>query len=275
MDQNNLKCPVCINIMTFPRIYDCGHSLCEECMIQIDNETNTRFRTRRDAVIYKCPLCRVITHKPWFSRPKNLFLMNILESNEEYRKIVGEKRYENNPLDNIPENINLSFLCSRSREIKMNELYNYILPLLIKSCMDGKQELIISDRASEIYEYSSEISKKLFNNHGIYKIISTKDIFRIFNIKTLSNREFRNMQEYINPNYNSNIQFYDDDDDDDEEEIFPNSFNYQENNYIENTANFNSINQDLESVDHRSTPPNSLEASNIINEYVDEQNYDI
>lgn len=273
MDQNNLRCPVCINIMTFPRIYDCGHSLCEDCMIQIDNQTNIHFRTSREAVIYKCPLCRVITHKPWFSRPKNLFLMNILESNEEYKKIISEKRYENNPLDNIPDNINLSFLCSRSREIKVNELYNYILPLLIKSCIDGKQELIISDRASEIYEYSSEISKKLFTNHGIYKIISKKDIFRIFNVKTVPNREFMTIQEYINPNYNSNIQFYDDDD---EEEILPNAFNYEENNYIENTTNFNSINQSLESDDSRSnTPSNSLESSNIMNEYVDEQNYDI
>ena len=28
----NLNCPVCLNIFVNPRIYECGHSVCEECI---------------------------------------------------------------------------------------------------------------------------------------------------------------------------------------------------------------------------------------------------
>jgi hypothetical protein len=230
MEQNNLNCPICTNIMILPRIYDCGHTLCEDCMVQIDNEDNIISESSREAVIYKCPICRKTTHKPWFNRPKNLFLMNVLDSNVEYQQIMKNRKIDNDPLDNIPDNINLSFLCTRNKELKFNELYNYILPLLIKSCLEGKHVLTITDRSEELYTYSSKISKKLFDTHGIYKISSKPNFFKIYITKEEESNSFRSMQEFINNNYNSNIHFYDEDTED-EEILYSNSIDRNDSIY--------------------------------------------
>lgn len=217
MDTNNFNCPVCTHIVTFPRIYDCGHSLCEDCMVQIDNEANKISETSNKAPIYKCPICRKNTHKSWFNRPRNLFLMGILENNSEYKQRVKEKIYQNNPLDNIPIDVNLSLLCKRSRELKFNELYNYIVTLLTQASLDGKDNILITEKTSELHNFSSKIANKLFEEHGIYKVISNINIFKIFIIED-QNIELNGgrFAEYINSNYISQIE----EDYIDEEEIY-------------------------------------------------------
>ena len=36
---NDILCPICQEVIFAPRIYDCGHSICEECMKRADETT--------------------------------------------------------------------------------------------------------------------------------------------------------------------------------------------------------------------------------------------
>ena len=172
MDTKNFNCPVCTNIINRPRLYDCGHSLCEDCMVHIDNETNKLYENNREAPLYKCPICRKITHKPWFCRPRNLFLSDILDKNFEHDNEYLERNQNthHNHMNNIPDNQNFSLLCRRARDLKLNELYDYIVPLIYEACLKGKDRIIITDRTSELNNYCKELSTRLFDNYGIYKI---------------------------------------------------------------------------------------------------------
>ena len=210
MNANNYSCPICTNIIIFPRIYDCGHTVCEDCMIQIDEEINKISENSNGAPIYKCPICRKKTHKSWFNRPRNLFLISLLENEPEYVNI-NKKKYQNNPLDNIPQDVNLSSLCRRNKELKFNELYNYSVNILKQSSLQGKDVVVITNKAEELYRFSSKLSKKLFENHGIYKVISTQNYFKIFILDNEEESESGTISEYINENYNYNSELSDSD----------------------------------------------------------------
>ncbi|GAF95640.1 unnamed protein product, partial [marine sediment metagenome] len=90
IQKKDLICPVCHEIMVNPRLYECGHTLCERCMMEMDKEENNKHENIYVAVTYKCPVCRRKTHIPYLYRPKNIFLMKILENNEEYRSKLNE-----------------------------------------------------------------------------------------------------------------------------------------------------------------------------------------
>jgi len=171
-------------------------------MIQIDNEENRISENGREATLYKCPICRNNTHKPWFRRPRNLFLINVLENEEEYLKKTKDKI--NNHIEKIPDNLNFSLLCLRSRKLKLNELYDYIVPLIYQACLEGKGKIIITDKSLELNNYSKEISTKLFDNYSIYKIESTKDNFIIYIVENTISNYNNEIKEHININYHIN-----------------------------------------------------------------------
>ena len=228
MDVNNYSCPICTNLIISPRIYDCGHTVCEDCMVKIDEEINKICENSNEAPVYKCPICRKETHKSWFNRPRNLFLVSLLENEPEYINI-NKKKYQNNPLDNISQDVNLSSLCRRTRELKFNELYNYSVNILMQSSLKGQDLVVITNQADELYRFSSKLSKKLFEDHGIYKVISTLNYFKIFILDTEEESEDGIISEYINENYNYISELSDS-----EEEI------YIGNNEDLNTNNINS-----------------------------------
>lgn len=222
-NENNLNCPVCTNIIIHPRLYDCGHSLCENCMVHIDNETNKLYENNSRAPLYRCPICRQTTHRPWFNRPRNLFLSDILDKTfEDDIEYIERNKRNYNPVDNIPEHQNLSLLCKRARDLKLSELYDYIVPLIYEACLEGKDKITITDRADELYNYCKELSTKLFNNYGLYKIESDSNIFEIFMVEDINNTT-NNNKKFINSNYNYNSddeEFYQDNSED-EEPLYP------------------------------------------------------
>lgn len=205
IDKNILNCPICTNMMYLPRLYDCGHSLCEYCMIKMDETENKAYENFEDVPIYKCPICRKVTHKSWYNRPKNLFFMDILNNNEKYSEQMKDIKYQEHDLENVPEDIDLTLICKRSKDLKFNELYNYIIPIIYKSCYEGMEKIIISERTKELYELSSLLAEKLFSCHKIYKVISTPYIFKIIVVKdgdnSSSNNSGRRTLEYINNDY--------------------------------------------------------------------------
>jgi hypothetical protein len=225
-NKNNFNCPICTNIIIRPRLYDCGHSVCQNCMVHIDNETNKLYENNTEAPLYKCPICRKTTHKPWFYRTRNLFLTDIVdktfENDEEY--LERNKNHNHNPMNNIPENQNLSLLCRRARNLKLSELYDYIVPLIYEACLQGKEKITITDRTPELHNYCKDLSTKLFDNYGIYKIESNNNIFEIFIVDDINRITRNGNKKYVNSNYNSNS-----DNSDNEETYLYNQEIYQDN----------------------------------------------
>tara|TARA_Y100000991_G_scaffold215659_1_gene207173 strand:+ start:887 stop:1411 length:525 start_codon:yes stop_codon:yes gene_type:complete len=159
--------------------------------------------------------------------------MGILENEPEYKQRIKDKIYQNNPLDNIPNNVNLSLLCKRSRELKFNELYNYVLELVIQASLEGKDNVMIIEKAPQLYNFSSKIANRLFEEHGIYKVTSNLNTFKIFIIEDgnydLNGERF---SEYINTNYISPTE---DEESNDEEEF-----------YLDRNRSYDNVSESLE-----------------------------
>lgn len=67
MDEEFLKCPVCLSTVKSPRILPCGHSICEACLEPLTNAENGKFKV-------KCPECRSGCDRPADGFPKNFKL---------------------------------------------------------------------------------------------------------------------------------------------------------------------------------------------------------
>ena len=201
-------CPICTDILLKPRLYECGHTVCQKCMIEIDktqeDDTNCVF----DTVKYKCPLCRKISLYPWYKRSLNVYLIHILEKNQEYVKRIAEVGNDVNELEkniDFPEDINISYIAEKSVEKKTKELYNYIIPLICDAALEGKSMLIITHRTKELQMVSDKLSEMLFNR-GVYRVIARPSEFRV----DILDREQKYVTEYVNTNFNPYSEYIDD-----------------------------------------------------------------
>ena len=164
------SCPICKESPLAPRIYDCGHTVCEPCMIkndEVDEEANDLF----NITSFKCPICRDKTLKSWFSRPINRSLLEILLQNEKYSKDYDDyisASIKTEELD-IPININLSYLCRKTRQEKLIKIYNDILPLLFNAALKGKSHVKLTVEYTEDIKLVADLlADKLFNFTQLY-----------------------------------------------------------------------------------------------------------
>jgi len=156
--------------------------------------------------IYKCPTCRNQTTIPWFKRPRNYTLIDILSKNEEYKKLHDEYMLNIDDKDNeetvlqIPHRVNLSHITHNVRIKKAYELYNHYLPILIEHALQGKTHLSIThpEEVKDILTVADILAHKFITENGIYRFISTRMECQI----ELVHRE--NMRfDYENVNYNT------------------------------------------------------------------------
>ena len=90
--ENDCSCPICREMMIMPRLYDCGHSICEVCMIKTDNMSQDNNTNTFQLPIFKCPICRNETNGEWHTRPVNHSLIQLFSQNDEYQKATKEYR---------------------------------------------------------------------------------------------------------------------------------------------------------------------------------------
>ena len=111
-----LLCPICRDLLIIPRIYTCGHNVCEECMINTDKVVDED--TMHTLPIYKCPICRSETLAKWNDRPINNTLIDVLSKiSPEYKLKHQHHQKKHSPASptSIPQNVNLAYLCKNMR----------------------------------------------------------------------------------------------------------------------------------------------------------------
>jgi len=197
-NDDNQLCPICKDIMIFPRIYACGHTICEPCMIKTDKLCDENNNLVFTATIYKCPLCRSQTYLDIQYRPINRILLDQLRKDPEYEQKYNE--YIKNKKDNIEEfseKIDLGKLTYQKREDKSSVIYNEILPILYKAARKGQPFVTITHNNKNIQLVSDLLANKLFINNNIYKLLSTPRECTIDIIP--SKKSYKN--EFINAEY--------------------------------------------------------------------------
>ena len=212
-DYNDYLCTICKNLLIAPRIYDgCGHTICEECMIKNDEMDKQNNRSVFDAVIYKCPLCRSTTITPWYRRPFNHYLIEILEKDKSYyemnKKTTIDREKELLLLNNINttdlHNVNLSKKVMEERELKADKLYNYIIPIIYEATLESKSYIIIKDKAKELRTVCDLVSDRLINDNKVYRITSTNTEFSVEIIPSKQVFKYNFTNEHFNENLENN-----------------------------------------------------------------------
>lgn len=188
------NCPVCRSVYVRPRIYECGHSICETCMHGVDEYTERYFNELPN---YRCPVCRQETLVPWYRRPINQSLQGICENFPEYESRVQEIEKLNVAKEDDMENdIDLQKLASIERKRIAKQHYKDILPVLVKCAREGSSSVVISsrDKVRSISKVMDLFSGHLFR-HKIYRINYAHDEITISILKQNNHVS----HEYTNP----------------------------------------------------------------------------
>lgn len=205
---DELLCPICKDYNLQPRIYDCGHSICEKCMAKKDTVDKKKILNVFTIDNYVCPLCRSYTIKPWFMRPVNHALVELLSIDDKYKQerdayVDGGMSAYDKMIYNPPEDLDLSKVCEDSRIAMANNLYNDILPIMFEASLQGKAYITIPmPMAKNVRMVGDLISKRLFIKHNIYRMICNFRECTIELVKSHENEGLRNEynnQSYINP----------------------------------------------------------------------------
>lgn len=206
-------CTICNNLLLNPRVYECGHTLCEPCMINNDVVSNNNHTNIFNLPIFKCPLCRHETTVQWYNRPKNQTLIDVLSVNPEYKQasdtynnqINGENNLSERQLE-IPERINLSYVANTIRNKRAEQLYNYYLPILLQYALEGKTYITITDpvKVAEIASVADILSHRLITQNGIFRFFCSS---RECQIEILPRENIR--FDYENNHFNADFAYTD------------------------------------------------------------------
>ena len=201
---HHILCPVCHDLLLIPRMYSCGHNVCEECMIKADEAI--RDDTMSMALpIYKCPICRNESISEWHDRPINTSLIDVLSKISSDYKLRHDTHKKRDVTDiterNLPNGINLGYVCKHMREFRTEEIYNRIVPLLYKAALQGKPYVTISSETHDISLIADLLAKRLIDKNGIYRLIANQRECQIELVP--SERSYR--YEYNNENYDPSI----------------------------------------------------------------------
>lgn len=178
IDISDVICPICCDVLISPRVYDCGHTTCEQCMYEIDIRTTAA--DTHTAEIFRCPICRSPTLKGWNKRPINYIIDKIASQHPNYTQrkqevsILKDQRKCN--IAQLPDTIDLAQTAYNSRINLALDLYEIILEKLYIAAKDGKGHIIIKEKAivSEIEKVCDILSYQFFSKHNIYRMLTTR-----------------------------------------------------------------------------------------------------
>ena len=213
IDLSDLLCPICADVFVIPRTYDCGHTVCETCMYEMD------IRQLSDdthiAVIYKCPVCRDPTLKSWNNRPINFLLEQLASKHPDYekrkREVTEMIHHRKSQLIYIPDTVDLAKTSYDSRINLALDLYEILLEKLYIAAKDGKNHLIIKEKSivSNIEKVGDILSYQLFKKHNVYRILTTRGECTIYLTRDAFNwRRNHENRSWVDPTDPTNHQSF-------------------------------------------------------------------
>ncbi|XP_018412623.1 PREDICTED: E3 ubiquitin-protein ligase TRIM50 [Nanorana parkeri] len=178
--ENQLTCPICLEIFKDPAMLQCGHSYCRDCLWGLMKESH---------IILLCPVCR--QEVDYSSSPPNVTLKHLIET----LKVLSEEQAatETCPNHNNP----LSLYCEQDQEVICglcgtvgDHKHHHITPLTsVYSRMKEDVSALMTELQKERRALEEQISK-LTNNKT--RITNESDVFQ-----RLICKEFQELQRYI------------------------------------------------------------------------------
>ncbi|XP_040279524.1 E3 ubiquitin-protein ligase TRIM50 isoform X1 [Bufo bufo] len=178
--ENQLTCPICLEVFKDPVMLQCGHSYCRHCLLGLMKESHIHLL---------CPVCR--QEVDYSSSPPNVSLNHLIET----LKILSEEQTtaEMCPNHNNP----LCLYCEQDQEVICglcgtigDHRQHSVTPLTsVYSRMKEEVSALMTELQKERRGLEEQISK-LTNNKT--RILNESDVFQ-----RLICKEFRELQRYI------------------------------------------------------------------------------
>ncbi|KAG9485795.1 hypothetical protein GDO78_008728 [Eleutherodactylus coqui] len=178
--ENQLSCPICLEVFKDPVMLQCGHSYCRDCLWGLMKDPH---------ILLLCPVCR--QEVDYSSSPPNVTLKRLIET----LQILSEDQAatETCPIHNNP----LCLYCEQDQEVICGlcgtiggHRQHPITPLAsVYSRMKEEVSALMTDLQKERKGLEEQISK-LTNNKT--RILNESDVFQ-----SLICKEFRELQQYI------------------------------------------------------------------------------
>jgi len=190
------KCPVCRSIYVRPRMYECGHSICETCMHGTDQYTERYFNELPN---YRCPVCRQESITPWYRRPLNQTLDSICQGFPEYdsrQSEIDDLDSFDKSLTKFEDDVDIAKMAQTERKRIARKHYEDILPILVEAAQEGSSSLKITckDKVRSISRVFDLFSRYLFR-HKIYRVVCAHDEI----IVSILRQQVQVSNEYTNP----------------------------------------------------------------------------
>ena len=201
LDNKDVICPICKEVFVLPRTYDCGHTVCELCMYEMDKRDCSK--DTHTAKVHHCPVCRKPTLKSWQYRPVSVILEKICSKHPQYeerkKEVMETKDAREGCFTNIPVNINLAEV-SHTQRIKLAlSLYAILIERLYKAAQRGLSHLIINEPelVKDIEKVIDILSIQLFHKHNICKMLVTRGECTIY----IHKDAFKVSRTYLNTDW--------------------------------------------------------------------------
>uniref|UniRef100_A0A8B9MWR9 Tripartite motif containing 50 n=1 Tax=Accipiter nisus TaxID=211598 RepID=A0A8B9MWR9_9AVES len=178
--EDQLLCPICLEVFKDPLMLQCGHSYCKSCVVSLSGELDGQFL---------CPVCRQTVDCS--ASPPNVTLARVIEALQSRGE--AEPTPESCPMHHNP----LSLFCEADQEVICglcgtigNHRQHKITPISTTYCR-MKEELSVL--LTDVHQYKRNLDEhfnKLINNKS--RIANEADVF-----KWVIRKEFQELHRYI------------------------------------------------------------------------------
>uniref|UniRef100_A0A8C2SV18 RING-type E3 ubiquitin transferase n=1 Tax=Coturnix japonica TaxID=93934 RepID=A0A8C2SV18_COTJA len=178
--EDQLLCPICLEVFKEPLMLQCGHSYCKSCVLSLSGELDEQFL---------CPVCRKAVDCS--ASPPNVTLARIIEALQSWGE--AEPTPESCPTHHNP----LSLFCEADREVICglcgtigNHKQHKITPISTAYCRMKEELSVLLTDVHKCKRNLDEQFSKLINNKT--RIANEADVF-----KWVIRKEFEELHRYV------------------------------------------------------------------------------